>query len=62
MKKATELLKAYLAEIQDPAATAALFADDGVVELPTVNASTGRASPPPCHVFQRIASLGEYCL
>src|SRR5580704_4449405 len=38
MKNATELLKAYLAEIQDPAAAAALFADDGVVELPTVNA------------------------
>lgn len=38
MKNAAELLKAYLAEIQDPAAAAALFADDGVVELPTVNA------------------------
>ena len=38
MKTATELLQAYLAQIQDPAAAAALFADDGVIELPTVNA------------------------
>ena len=37
MKNATELLTAYLAQIQDPAA-AALFADDGVIELPWVNA------------------------
>jgi len=34
MKTATELLHAYLAEIQDPASAAALFADDGVLELP----------------------------
>ncbi len=38
MKTATELLRAYLAEIQDPAAAAALFADDGVLELPTIHA------------------------
>ena len=38
MKNATEQLKAYPAEIQDPAAAAALFAEDGVIELPTVNA------------------------
>jgi ketosteroid isomerase-like protein len=38
MKDATELLMAYLALIQDPAAAAALFADDGVVELPWINA------------------------
>ena len=38
MKNATELLKAYLAAIQDPAAAAALFAEDGVIELPTVKA------------------------
>jgi len=35
---APELLRAYLAEIQDPAAVAALFAQDGVIELPTINA------------------------
>lgn len=35
---AKELLEAYLAEIQDPAAAAALFAADGIIELPTVNA------------------------
>jgi ketosteroid isomerase-like protein len=38
MKTAAELLRAYLAEIQDPAAAAALFADDGVVELPAIHA------------------------
>lgn len=35
---AQELLRAYLSRIQDPTAVAALFADDGVVELPTINA------------------------
>jgi len=30
MKNATELLEAYLSEIRDPAAAAALFAPDGV--------------------------------
>jgi hypothetical protein len=38
MKNATELLTAYLAQIQDPAAAAVLFADNGVIELPWVNA------------------------
>ena len=38
MKNATELLKAYLSEIQDPATAAALFAADGVIELPWVDA------------------------
>ena len=37
-KTAGELLRAYLAEIQDPAAAAALFADDGVIELPSIGA------------------------
>src|SRR5580698_7827068 len=37
MKSATELLTAYLSQVRDPAA-AALFADDGVIELPWVNA------------------------
>ncbi len=35
---ASDLLRAYLAEIQDPAAVAALFAEDGVLELPKINA------------------------
>ena len=35
---APELLRAYLANVRDPAAAAALFAEDGVIELPTVNA------------------------
>ncbi|GGC66013.1 nuclear transport factor 2 family protein [Undibacterium terreum] len=34
MKTAPELLNTYLATIQDPRATAALFAEDGVLELP----------------------------
>ncbi|MGM9484289.1 nuclear transport factor 2 family protein [Roseateles sp. NT4] len=38
MKTALELLKAYLDNIQNPAAAAALFAEDGILELPTVNA------------------------
>ncbi len=38
MKSALELLKAYLDNIQNPPAAAALFADDGILELPTVNA------------------------
>lgn len=33
---APELLRAYLTQVRDPAAAAALFADDGVLELPTV--------------------------
>ena len=35
---APELLRAYLAEIQDPSAVAALFAEDGVLELPAIHA------------------------
>jgi ketosteroid isomerase-like protein len=38
MKTATELLQAYLNNIANPAMAAALFADDGVVELPWVKA------------------------
>ena len=37
MKTALELLKTYLDNIQDPAAASAVFAEDGVLELPTVN-------------------------
>lgn len=38
MKNAKELLQAYLDNIRSPSAAAALFADDGVVELPWVKA------------------------
>lgn len=38
MKTALELLSAYLDNIQHPSAAAALFADDGILELPTVAA------------------------
>ena len=37
MNNAPELMRAYTAAIQDPAATAALFADDGVLEMYTLN-------------------------
>jgi ketosteroid isomerase-like protein len=36
MKTATKLLNDYLANIQNPAAAAALFAEDGVLELPSL--------------------------
>lgn len=38
MKNALELLRAYLDNIQDPAVAAALYAEDGVLELPWVKA------------------------
>ena len=38
MKTAPQLLNDYLASIQDPQAAAALFADDGVIELPYIGA------------------------
>jgi len=36
MKTATKLLNDYLVNIQNPAAAAALFAEDGVLELPSL--------------------------
>jgi ketosteroid isomerase-like protein len=38
MNTALELLNAYLDNIQHPSAAAALFANDGILELPTVAA------------------------
>lgn len=38
MQNAAELLQSYLAHIHDPAQAAQLFADDGIIELPWVNA------------------------
>lgn len=38
MTTALELLKAYLDDIRDPAAAASHFAQDGILELPTLNA------------------------
>lgn len=38
MKTATELLEAYLSNIRTPEASAAQFAEDGVLELPWVHA------------------------
>ena len=41
---APELQRAYLSKIRDPAAVAALFAEDGVLELPQMNVrAQGRA-------------------
>jgi len=39
MKTATELLLAYLSNIRTPAIAASLFAEDGILELPTIKAS-----------------------
>lgn len=50
---APELMRAYLAKIQDPAAVAALFAEDGVLELPKINA---RAQGP-AEIEKFVASL-----
>ncbi|MDE1906478.1 MAG: nuclear transport factor 2 family protein [Rhodospirillales bacterium] len=38
MKNVSQLLEEYLANIQNPVAAASLFAEDGILELPTVNA------------------------
>ncbi|MGF6660681.1 ketosteroid isomerase-like protein [Paraburkholderia atlantica] len=58
MKSASELLTAYLGSIRDPKAAAALFADDGVLELPylaSINPKTGAQGPAAIETF--IASL-----
>ena len=48
MKNATQLLSAYLESIRNPHAAAALFADDGVLELPYLKSLgiDGRAQGP----------------
>ncbi|WP_321889688.1 nuclear transport factor 2 family protein [Paraburkholderia bannensis] len=48
MNTAAELLNQYLASIRDPKAAAALFADDGVLELPylaSLGPTTGARGP-----------------
>lgn len=48
MDNASELLQKYLAYIRDPKAAAALFADDGVLELPylaSLGPKTGAKGP-----------------
>jgi len=45
MKNATQLLNAYLDNIQDPAAAAALFAEDGLLELPTLGPNVRAVGP-----------------
>lgn len=51
MKNASQLLNAYLDNIQDPAAAAALFADDGVLELPTLGANVRAVGPAAIEAF-----------
>lgn len=48
MNNAKQLLSAYLESIRDPRAAAALFADDGVLELPNLKSLgiDGRAQGP----------------
>ncbi|WP_321786429.1 nuclear transport factor 2 family protein [Paraburkholderia sp. J94] len=58
MNHAKELLAAYLESIRDPRAAAALFADDGVLELPYLKSLgiDGRAQGPEA-IEDFIASL-----
>ena len=51
MKNATQLLHAYLDNIQDPAAAAALFAEDGILELPTLGANVRAVGPAAIEAF-----------
>lgn len=51
MKNASQLLNAYLDNIQNPAAAAALFADDGVLELPTLGANVRAVGPVAIEAF-----------
>ncbi|KAF1029134.1 MAG: hypothetical protein GAK40_00633 [Burkholderia plantarii] len=60
MKNATQLLASYLDSIRDPHAAAAMFADDGVLELPYLTSLgiDGRAQGPE-QIERFIASLLE---
>lgn len=51
MKNASQLLNAYLDNIQDPAAAAALFADDGVLELPSLGPNVRAVGPVAIEAF-----------
>lgn len=53
MKTAQELLQAYQDNIQAPMEAAALFAEDGVLEIPTVNVH----AQGPAAIGQQIADL-----
>lgn len=53
MKTAQELLQAYQDNIQAPMEAAALFAEDGVLEIPTVNVH----AQGPVAIGQQIADL-----
>lgn len=45
MKTPAQLLNAYLNNIQNPAAAAALFAEDGVLELPSLGPNVRAVGP-----------------
>ncbi|MHA4867376.1 nuclear transport factor 2 family protein [Duganella sp. PWIR1] len=51
MKTASQLLTAYLDNIQDPAAAAALFAEDGVLELPSLGPQVRAVGPVAIEAF-----------
>lgn len=53
MKEAPQLFEAYLGSIQDPAAAASLFAEDGAIELPTI----GREARGPVEIEQFLIGL-----
>lgn len=51
MKTPGQLLTAYLDNIQDPAAAAALFAEDGVLELPSLGPQVRAVGPAAIEAF-----------
>jgi ketosteroid isomerase-like protein len=51
MKTPSQLLTAYLDNIQDPAAAAALFAEDGVLELPSLGPQVRAVGPVAIEAF-----------
>lgn len=55
MRNASQLLRAYLSAIRTPSAAAALFAEDGVIELPTL----GVRVQGPAAIEELIAGLIE---
>jgi ketosteroid isomerase-like protein len=51
MKTPAQLLNAYLDNIQNPAAAAALFAEDGVLELPSLGPNVRAVGPVAIEAF-----------
>jgi len=60
MKSALELLQSYLDNIRTPAASAALFAEDGVLELPTVQARARGAAAVEALISGLLAKVPDF--